>query len=601
MISKTKFKNYARCPRFSALESMKQDKEEAIVTGKSDEVKDLLSLMFGDGEDLIDVSDEQLEAMMPYFNKLEEISSNIVSNYFDGEITYSLKTHAQKSFDCWGENYQYICYIDIYLEKKNSFHIFETKATTTNKFTSLKYSENKETKHLFEKINNTYILKEELTPDFEKSDKYLNQRKKLFDKYSDSGKYVYDLAVQRWIIENHHIQNNKTKLIKDARYYLVVLNSDYVLDNDISNSNYPKINSQEIVSFIDLTEITKEYQSLIDIEYKMVESYLDYLKVEPHKLGKHCQRKKTTECEYSKICWDIVPAKDSLLTYIDNHHGFKDPTDTKHLPLDLINSGKVKIDDIPTTWLHREKNQIQREVFETKKIYINKKKIIDGLSQIKFPVYHLDFESFPCPLPRFRGEKPYSQSVFQYSLHIQKSYNDCDKEKNHYEFLSDKEIDQRRELVESLISNLNDEGTIIVWNQSFEIARLKEFAEIYPELKNKLYKIIDRVFDLMYILKSNTKLYLSLGYDEKIAKMFNYYHNSLQGSFSIKKVLPIFSNLSYAGMDVGNGMEAVTAYIMLHKLKGDDFRKKYQALLEYCKQDTWAMVEIMNELKILVK
>ena len=44
-----------------------------------------------------------------------------------------------------------------------------------------------------------------------------------------------------------------------------------------------------------------------------------------------------------------------------------------------------------------------------------KNKIIDGLKQLKYPIYHLDFETFPCPLPRYSGEKPYTQSVFQFS------------------------------------------------------------------------------------------------------------------------------------------------------------------------------------------
>ena len=53
-------------------------------------------------------------------------------------------------------------------------------------------------------------------------------------------------------------------------------------------------------------------------------------------------------------------------------------------------------------------------------------------------------------------------------------------------------------------------------------------------------------------------------------------------------------------MEVGNGMEAVIAYVNLAKLKDVDFDNKYKALLEYCKQDTWAMVEILDEIKIMV-
>ncbi|XMB85672.1 DUF2779 domain-containing protein [Mycoplasmatota bacterium WC44] len=602
MITKTKFKNYSRCPRFSALDRIHRDKEEANIDGKYADVKDLLGYMFDGSEDLINITDDQMEAMLPYFNKLEEVSAKVVENYFEGDITYSLNTKDQKAFDCWGENYQYICYTDIFLEQDDSFIIFETKATTTNKFKSLKYKEDKEDQFIFEKIDNTYILKEDLDPSYEITKSYMKQRKKMFDKYNATGKYIYDLAIQRWIIENSLKQNDKLDLIDKVKYYLVVLNNEYTFDGSYVDDepNYEKINNQEIVSFIDLTSITKEYQSSIDAEVQTVEKYLDYLESKPYNLGPQCERKKSTQCKYFDICWDKVPKKNSILTYIDNHHGFKDESDVKHLPLDLINDDKVNIDDIPASWLHREKNQIQREVYESNEIYVKKNKIIDGVNIIKFPVYHLDFESFPCPLPRFNGEKPYNQSVFQYSLHIQTDFNECDKHTNHYEFLAGDSNDNRYELVKSMVDNIGSTGSIVVWNQAFEIARMKEFAEFYPEFKEVLYQMIDRVFDLMYVLKSNTKLYTALGYSEESAKLFNYYHEDLQGSYSIKKVLPIFSNLTYKDMEVGNGMEAVVAYINLHKLKGEEYKNKYNALLAYCKQDTWAMVEILDNIKVMV-
>ena len=33
-------------------------------------------------------------------------------------------------------------------------------------------------------------------------------------------------------------------------------------------------------------------------------------------------------------------------------------------------------------------------------------KIRAGIDALRYPIYHLDFETFPCPLPRFKGEKP---------------------------------------------------------------------------------------------------------------------------------------------------------------------------------------------------
>jgi hypothetical protein len=82
--------------------------------------------------------------------------------------------------------------------------------------------------------------------------------------------------------------------------------------------------------------------------------------------------------------------------------------------------------------------------------------------------------------------------------------------------------------------------------------------------------------------------------------MFNYYHEQLNGSYSIKKVLPIFSELTYKGMDIGNGTDALVAYAKFPEMSENEFKLTYKNLLEYCKQDTWAMVKILDELRKIV-
>ena len=107
------------------------------------------------------------------------------------------------------------------------------------------------------------------------------------------------------------------------------------------------------------------------------------------------------------------------------------------------------------------------------------------------------------------------------------------------------------------------------------------------------------IFDLMYVIRGNTKLYEALGYSSEEAKQFNYYHEYMNGSFSIKKILPLFSNLTYQGMEVSNGTEAMVTYASFPKLEPKIYEYKYQKLVEYCKQDTWAMVEILAGLREL--
>ena len=290
----------------------------------------------------------------------------------------------------------------------------------------------------------------------------------------------------------------------------------------------------------------------IYLDSKKIKRYIDNLSGDRVPLGEYCEYKKTVKCKYCPLCFDILPEKHSIFAYINNNFGFK-KGNIKYDTYDLINDGKVSMLDIPDEMLNREKNRVQKETVISGKAYINERKIKDGIKQITYPLYHLDFETFPCPLPRYKGERPYTQSVFQFSLHVEREPGVCDKEKDHYGYLAPNHDDHRLDLVKLMCDLIPDDKMVLVYNDSFEKTRLKELAYIFPEYRDKLLKIRDNVFDLMNIVKTKSSLYEMLGYSKDEAKMFNYYHPDMDGSFSIKKVLPLFSNLTYKGMEVGNG------------------------------------------------
>ena len=132
--------------------------------------------------------------------------------------------------------------------------------------------------------------------------------------------------------------------------------------------------------------------------------------------------------------------------------------------------------DIERSWLTNKNNLIQRDSFENNTVHINKHKIKAGIEKLEYPIYHLDFETFPCPLPRFKGERPYTQSLFQFSVHIETSPGKCNFNKDNYSYLVNDYNDNRRELVEELIKviDLSKGGTVLVYNQRFEEGRLKD-------------------------------------------------------------------------------------------------------------------------------
>lgn len=589
-ITKSKFMEYKRCKRYPALNELYKRKD--LDDASKDKFYDLLDTLENAedlDDDLTSPDLEHLEVMMPYFNEIEVLNARKVMTHFGGETKYGTTYGSQKLFIRDYDHFNLNCYVDIYNRNEHSINIVEVKATTTNKFMSLKYTENKVEYFLFYRDEDNILhLNEERNPSLLSNKKYLAQRNKLFDSYQSAGTYVYDLAFQRFIIEED---------IKDAKYYLGVVNHEYVFDGTYVDGK--PVYDNEIAALIDVTKITEELQPLIQKELDQVIKNIKDDNASRVPLGRYCQVKKMRECVFKDLCYDRLPKKNSIMMYMDRHHGFKDETTgDKYELYELLNDGYTEMTDIPHEWLNRKNNQIQRDVAITHKPYIDHAKIRSVLEIIKYPIYHLDFESFPCPLPRFRGETAYTQSLFQFSLHIEKTPGVCDKEQDHIEFLAEDEHDNREKLVKKLCESIPDDGgSIMVYNQAFEKTRIKELAVLFPEYKEQLLKMNERLFDLMHVIKTNTKLFEALGFDGERAKTINYYHEELLGSFSIKKVLPLFSNLTYQGMPVANGMEAVYAYARYKDLSKTELEVTRRDLTEYCKQDTWAMVEILDELR----
>ncbi len=613
-ITKTNFINYTRCRRYVALEEVKKEKLDADISyenyleeEKKEKLLEMLSKMYsededGGEEDLIDIENSQLKAMLPYYSKVEELAAKEALKTFGGKVISSSNTFNQECFDFSLNGIKYLCYVDVYNETETNINIIEVKATTSKKYMEVG-TFNKEPYSLFIKKDNIMYLKDEMGIDIDNEigyEKYTEKRNKLLDRF-DLGKYVYDLSIQRYIIEGEYKESHNEAKLANFNYYLAVLNHEYIYDGV---SKYEKDeNSNEIITFIDMTKLTKEMLPKIDSDRVLLEGYLKANDIKNVPLGSFCEYKSPTECKYfKKVCGSVIPEYNSSLNYLNNGFGFKDENNEYHKGLDLINEGYIKMLDIPDTWIRNPNHIIQRNALITEKPYINKDKLKAVINSLKYPIYHLDFETFPCPIPRFKGEKCYEQSPFEFSLHIEKDPGICDKEQDNYVFLATSFNDEREELVKKLIELINgDKGTLFAQNVSFEKKCIKRLGEVFPSYQDKLMKIYDRGFDLIDILKTKEEIYLSLGFDKEEAKSLNYYDYHFSGSYSIKKTLPVFSNLSYKTLDVKNGTEAIVEYAGYPHLTKEELENKRNSLIKYCQQDTWAMVVILDALRNIVK
>jgi predicted RecB family nuclease len=136
-----------------------------------------------------------------------------------------------------------------------------------------------------------------------------------------------------------------------------------------------------------------------------------------------------------------------------------------------------------------------------------------------------------------------------------------------------------------LLEILNDgggKGHIVSYYASFEAGRLDELAAWLPKYAPKIENVKNRLWDLHPVIRDYV------------------YHPEFYGSFSLKSVLPaLVPHMKYDGMDVADGIDAGLAYNKMIKagLPEPELKNLRDALLQYCGQDTLAMVELINSLR----
>lgn len=604
-ISKTNFKQYARCERIYPLSEIYlkklNQKVNLLDENRNDDILEILSRFFDSetGEDLIAVDDSEIEAMLPFYKDVERVALENAKKVFKKDFKYFENTKDQKKFSFTDEvGYNFYCYLDGYHEDENEIIVIEVKSTSSTKFNKFGPTISK-IRPIFKKENSIYKLIDISEWKYDKI-KYQKFYEKLFDKNNDLGKYVFDLAIERYIIENSLKKINNNKKIS---YYLAVLNSDFYLDRDLE---YFKDSAKEesVINYVDLTSVTKEYlEKINNIKEKIVKNISENKLVKPY-IKPECDIIKRKHCEFFNVCFKDLKLLEngSILDYMGNKT-FCDENNHTYQLKDMIDKGYLRISDVPRSWIKNENQLIQRDCFDNNKEYINKRKIEAGLKEIKYPIYHLDFEAFNCPLPRFYMEKPFSQSVFQFSIHVEKSEGCCDIIKDNVSFVAPDFYDRRKELVEKMIEtiDLSNGGTVLVYNKTFEYNRIKEFISIFNEYEKELNLILEHMIDLEDIIHKGSKFYEKIGFNSEEANEINFYNNHQRGRYSIKKLLPVFSDLSYSTLNIQNGVSALCNYAKFRFLGKDEIEEIRKDLIEYCGQDTWSMVVILKGLKEKIK
>ncbi len=362
-----------------------------------------------------------------------------------------------------------------------------------------------------------------------------------------------DVAFQKYCYEGAGLKIRKV--------YLMHINNEYV-------KNGP-IDPEGLLNREDVTEQAQKLATQVEKRVNEMVGILNQKECPTISIGPQCND--PYDCPLEEFCWQHIP-EDSV--FIFNRI-------RKDKAFAFINEGFLRVRDVSPERLQSTSHQIIYKCHLENKIHVDPAAIREFIKQLQFPIHFIDFETLGMniAIPLYDGTRPYQQVPFQFSLHI---LSGPDKELEHHAFLAEGEGDPRPEFLKRLKVLIGPKGSIVAYNLSFERGRLQESADAYPDYKDWLNGIDGRFVDLMTPFQK-----------------FDYYDPKQLGRYSIKSVYPALVGESYDGMTISDGGQASREYARVtfsHGVTKEDRRRVYDGLLEYCKLDTKAMVDILNVL-----
>ncbi len=354
--------------------------------------------------------------------------------------------------------------------------------------------------------------------------------------------YRNDIAIQVWVLKKLGIPLRRISLMhlnKECRYPN--------LDDLFAYQDY----SQEIIP-----ELSDMEPSILSLRATLSQQENPNICI-----GPHCDNPRA--CPFENHCRKDIP-KPSI---------FNIPRNLKKWG--QFERGVISTDDLMMSDLSSEIQKRALQCYQDNRPYFDKKVVSELLNLWEYPLAYLDFEAIDHAIPRYPGTRPYQHIPFQFSCHTQRT---PDAELEHAEFLWTSPDDPRPVFIRELISKIPATGSVVVYYAPYESTRLKELAEDFPEYREQLHNVRDRLVDLMVVIQKGV------------------YYPEFMGSFSIKKVAPsiLGESASYANLEISDGIEAMLAFEKLMKITDGSLEKTHlrKTMLEYCALDTLLMVKL---------
>ena len=342
------------------------------------------------------------------------------------------------------------------------------------------------------------------------------------------------------------------------RVFIIHLNKDYVSDGIID--------PEELLVFADVTEDVAEIEAETNYEIEQALELLNSAQIDETSCsclyltkGNHCD------------------AFDYFNPNLPSPSIYNLPRISRAKLTNFVLDSRFDLDEIDESEV-TEKQALVLKSAHAKTALIDIGAIAQFYDGLEYPLYFFDYETYSSAIPITSGSKPQHPLPFQYSLHIKKGPDDTNL--THVEYLSE-EAKSPFQMIEHMENHFGDRGHLVSWHAAFENTQNRNMAAQFHSKSDFLYGLIERTVDLEDLFK---EAYVDIAF---------------QGSTSIKKVLPVVvPELSYDGMKVANGTDAMESWKRLIRMRPSQEKAKLKAaMLDYCKLDTLAMVKIFDAVR----
>ncbi|MDZ4217390.1 MAG: DUF2779 domain-containing protein, partial [Candidatus Gracilibacteria bacterium] len=243
----------------------------------------------------------------------------------------------------------------------------------------------------------------------------------------------WDESLGHWIINEVKATSSKEKKkeeqLYDATFQYIVAKKAGL---DVGRVNLIELNKEfrkhggikprELLQITDITEKVKEREKEVQL---MIPHLQRMIENEKEPLPCDCiYKSRNNHCPAFKYLYPDVPD-------YSVHDIVRIGNSLKRLE-GLVESGHYALEDVPEDFELTKYQRNHVQVAQSKIPIIKHQEILETLDELEYPLYFLDYETYPTAVPIYDGCAPYQQVPFQFSLHALRAPHEA---LEHYEYL----------------------------------------------------------------------------------------------------------------------------------------------------------------------